>query len=35
MFIYKSATIQEDLGNGVKRRVMAHGGKDDGGRSDL
>ncbi|HAU5564788.1 TPA: cupin domain-containing protein [Serratia fonticola] len=27
MFIYKSATTQEDLGNGVKRRVMAHGGR--------
>lgn len=27
MFIYKSATTKEDLGNGVTRRVMAHGGR--------
>lgn len=26
MFIYKSATQLDDLGNGVTRRILAHGG---------
>ena len=26
MFIYKNETVLEDLGNGVNRRILAHGG---------
>jgi hypothetical protein len=26
MFIYKKETVLEDLGNGVNRRILAHGG---------
>ncbi|MGK9175657.1 cupin domain-containing protein [Yokenella regensburgei] len=26
MFVYKEETVLEDLGNGVTRRILAHGG---------